>query len=242
MGGPGLKTIRPCQNLLLRSSFATVLLFGSGLYAEAQTGRANSSSTDIAVGATATGLSDFSFDRSKNEFGVWAASSLGLPSALGASRDTKFSLLMGLRYGRVLMNSSFVAIEYTVDLVPLAVVSQPKFASITPTTVTSKDRDHIYGAGAVPIGFKFIFRPGKRIKPFVAASSGPFYFSKPVPVAEATHFNFFSSGDFGLQIAVSEHRTITIGYKLGHVSNAGVSRVNPGFNSSSVFFGFSIFK
>ncbi|MGH9823098.1 MAG: acyloxyacyl hydrolase [Blastocatellia bacterium] len=183
----------------------------------------------------------YSFKDKKNEFEFWAGSSLGLPSALGASHDRSFPILIGLRYGRILLSSRVAALEYTLDVVPVAVVSEPKDAS-TGLSGSPGGRLHVYGAGIVPVGFKLILRPDKRVKPYVAVSSGPFYFTRQVPVVNSAQFNFFSAADVGLQIFASPRRAISIGYKIGHLSNAGAGHLNPGFNSSSIYFGFSVFK
>jgi len=180
----------------------------------------------------------------RNEFGFWMASSFGLPAALGSSRDASFPFILGFRYGRLLLVTKPIVFEYTLDVVPVSIVSQRKGAIVPPSgPITSgSGREHVYGFGVVPVGLKFVFNPRGRVQPFLAASSGPFYFSSPVPVANATHFNFLSAGDIGLQIPISERRKITIGYKIAHVSNAGTSNINPGFNSSSIFGGFSIYR
>jgi len=180
----------------------------------------------------------------RNEFGFWMASSFGLPSALGSSRDASFPFILGFRYGRLLLVTKPIVFEYTLDVVPVSIVSQRKGAIVPPSgPITSgSGREHVYGFGVVPVGLKFVFNPRGRVQPFLAASSGPFYFSSPVPVANATHFNFLSAGDIGLQIPISERRKITIGYKIAHVSNAGTSNINPGFNSSSILGGFSIYR
>ncbi|HYL98566.1 MAG TPA: acyloxyacyl hydrolase, partial [Blastocatellia bacterium] len=101
---------------------------------------------------------------------------------------------------------------------------------------------HVYGGGIVPVGFKLLVGPSKRIRPYVAVASGPFYFARQVPVLNSSNFNFFSTADFGLQIQAAPASAISIGYKLGHLSNAGTGNLNPGFNSSSVYVGFSVFR
>jgi len=218
---------------------ATILLLAGGAVhssARAQSG----SGTRAATASSTSTAADSSLEDHRNEFGFWAASSFGLASALGGSRDASIPFIMGFRYGRVLFVTKALAFEYTADLVPVAIVSQPKAAS--PSTSGSTGRDHVYGGGVVPVGLQFIFNPHGRIRPFLAARSGPFYFSSPVPEPGATHFNFLSTGDIGVQIPLSGNRAISAGYRIGHVSNAGISRVNPGFNSSSLFAGFSIYK
>jgi len=189
-------------------------------------------------------MGEHTLEKNKNEFGAWAGSSLGLPAALGGSRDRKIPLLIGLRYGRVLSAGKYAALEYTLDLVPVAVVSGPKGGFSNPGGVASPGggRDYAYGAGVIPVGFKMFVAPQHRIKPYVTVSSGPFYFSKQVPVPNSAQFNFLSTGGGGIQIFLSERRAISIEYRVGHLSNAGVGNLNPGFNSSTIHAGFSVFR
>ena len=187
---------------------------------------------------------EHTLEKNRNEFGAWAGSSLGLPAALGGSRDRKIPLLIGLRYGRVLSAGRYAALEYTVDLVPVAVVSGPTGGFSNPGGVASPGggRDYVYGAGIIPVGFKLFLAPEHRVKPYVTVSSGPFYFTKQVPVPNSAQFNFLSTGGGGVQIYLSSHRAISIEYRVGHLSNAGVGNLNPGFNSSTIHAGFSVFK
>jgi hypothetical protein len=187
---------------------------------------------------------EHTLEKNKNEFGVWAASSLGLPAALGGSRDRRIPLLIGLRYGRVLSAGKYAAIEFTFDVMPVAVVSGPKGGFSNPGGVASPGggRDYAYGAGVIPVGFKLFVAPGHRIKPYLTVSSGPFYFNKQVPVPDSAQFNFLSTGGGGVQIYISARRAISIEYRVGHLSNAGVGNLNPGFNSSTIHAGFSVFR
>ena len=188
--------------------------------------------------------SEHTLEQNKNELGAWAASSLGLPAALGGSRDRKIPLLIGLRYGRVLGAGKYAALEYTLDVVPVAVVSGPKGGFSNPGGVASPGggRDYAYGAGVIPVGFKLFVAPQHRIKPYLTVSSGPFYFTKQVPVPNSAQFNFLSTGGGGVQIFLSPRRAISIEYRVGHLSNAGVGNLNPGFNSSTIHAGFSVFR
>jgi hypothetical protein len=190
------------------------------------------------------GPAEQSLENNKNEFGVWAGGALGLPSALGGSRDRKLPLLIGLRYGRLLAAGKYVALEYTFDIVPVAVVSGPKggFSNAGGIASPGGGRDYAYGAGFIPVGFKLFVAPKHRIKPYLTVSSGPFYFTKQVPVPDSAQFNFLSTAGGGVQIFVTSRRAISVEYKVGHLSNAGVGNLNPGFNSSSIQAGFSVFR
>ncbi|HKV40012.1 MAG TPA: hypothetical protein VJX67_12430, partial [Blastocatellia bacterium] len=169
----------------------------------AQTVRTDSTS---GPGAGSGSAHDFSLEQTRNEFGVWVGSSLDLPRVLSDTRDTQFPLLIGLRYGRVLAAGKSLALEYTIDLIPTAIVSQPKAMPATSST----GHDLVYGAGIIPVGFKLLFAPHGRVIPFVNVSSGPMYFSSQVPVKGSAQFNFLSTADLGLTIPMSSRHAITV--------------------------------
>jgi len=199
---------------------------------------------DASTGSGASGQAENGLEKNRNELGLWVAGSLGLPSALGGSRDRKIPLLIGFRYGRVLVAVRRLALEYTVDVVPVALVSGPKGGFSNPGGLPSPGggRDYVYGAGVIPLGFKLFAAPEHRIKPYLTISSGPFFFTKDVPVPDSARFNFISTAGGGVQIFLSSRRAVSIEYRVGHLSNAGVGHLNPGFNSSTVHVGFSFFK
>jgi hypothetical protein len=225
-------------------AIAVVMLFLIPTNCNAQGTESLASIEAAATGAGASGPAEHTLEKNKNEFGLWTGSSLGLPAALGGSQNRKIPLLIGLRYGRVLITSKQVGLEYTFDVVPVAVVSGPKGGFSNPGGVASPGggRDYAYGIGFIPVGFKLFVAPEHRVKPYLTVSSGPFYFITQVPVPNSARFNFLSTAGGGVQIFVSSRRAITVEYRIGHLSNAGVGNLNPGFNSSTIHAGFSVFR
>ena len=180
----------------------------------------------------------------RNEFGIWGAISFDATTWIGATPDARF-WNMGLRYGRVLAANDNLALSWTIDAVPVAVLSVKRF-TIVPTgsgsfTVQQR-RDHTYGAGLSPIGLKLNFRRAQRLQPFASGSGGFLYFSKNVPVPTAKRFNFTFDFGGGVQIVRDSGRAITIGYKYQHISNGNRSLSNPGVDVQMIYGGFSIFK
>jgi len=167
-----------------------------------------------------------------NEFGFWAGGSPTSNVAIGRTPDTSL-LLVGLRYGRVLKAWDSVSLQYTLDILPAAVVFQP--SSVRRGGAT------IYGAGITPLGLKFNFGQQTWIKPFVAASVGFLYFTDDVPVPDSSHFNFTPEVGLGLQFFLAPKRAVTIGYKYFHISNAGTGNHNPGLDNNVIYAGFSFF-
>lgn len=195
---------------------------------------------------TAAPAENLVLERGDNEFGVWGGGSFDSPTVIGTSQDRKFGIV-ALRYARVLAANRKVAFQYTVDAVPLALLSQPNFRLIQsasdPNSFTiERKRQTIYGAGISPVGFKFNFRNTKRVQPFADTSGGFIYFTEQVPVAGASQFNFAFDFGGGVQIFNRRKRAVTIGYKFHHLSNAGTSSINPGVDANIFYAGFSVFK
>src|SRR6185503_9328344 len=57
-----------------------------------------------------------------NELGVWGGISFHSPTLLGKTPDARFGNI-ALRYGRVLASNESVAFQWTVDAVPLSILS-----------------------------------------------------------------------------------------------------------------------
>src|SRR5438067_9860624 len=60
-----------------------------------------------------------------NEWGVWGGISFNSTTLIGKTPDAKFGNI-GLRYGRVLKTSKTVAFEWTIDVIPVSVLSNPR--------------------------------------------------------------------------------------------------------------------
>jgi lipid A 3-O-deacylase PagL len=175
-----------------------------------------------------------------NEWGVWGGISFDAPTVFGTTPSARFGNL-GLRYGRVLAASKTIAFEWTVDAVPLALLSNERFVFV-PGTGYIGNRKTVYGAGASPIGLKFNFRRNHRVQPFGQATGGFLYFSQQVPVTGASRYNFTFDFSGGVQIVNSNRHSFTVGYKFQHISNGSTAPFNPGVDVQMLFGGFSLFR
>lgn len=190
------------------------------------------------------GNSSFALKRGVNEFGIFSGTSLNTPTIIGTVEDSRLTLV-GLRYGRILGTIKRVAFEYTVDVIPVAVVSQPRFVAIptAPGTFSiQKEHQSVYGVGIAPVGFKFNFRRDKRVQPFSSTSGGFLYFTKQVPAPGSSQFNFTFNFSGGVQILTSSRKAITLGYEFRHISNGGTAQFNPGLDANIIYAEFSIFR
>ena len=190
--------------------------------------------------ATSAQSSGEGIQKRDNEWGVWGGISFDAPTLFGTTPSARFGNI-GLRYGRVLKTSKTVALEWTIDLVPLAILSNDRFVFV-PGTGYIGNRKTVYGAGAAPIGLKFNFRRSARVQPFGQATGGFLYFSQQVPVAGASQFNFTFDFSGGVQVINHNRHSFTIGYKFQHISNGSTAPFNPGVDAQMIFGGFSLFR
>jgi hypothetical protein len=188
--------------------------------------------------------------RPKNEFGAWLGYSFDSPHLIGTTSERQLGLL-AIRYARTLFDTGSISLQYTLDVMPLALVAQPKITNIiftTPppvTTFVQGPREYVYGGGINPLGLKLNFRRGHRLQPFIASTAGFIASVKPVPVdvPGGTQFNFDFDFQAGVQYFNPSHdRAWMLGYKLAHISNANRHTFNPGMDGNVFFIGYSFFK
>lgn len=186
-----------------------------------------------------------------NEFTVWGGYSPNSPKLIGVTEDRHLTMV-GFGYARVLLANEVIAWKFTIDTVPLILVSQPTLGgteiaqpSKVPAALQSLiGRRTTYGIGLMPVGFQFNFRPRRRIQPVLGINGGFGYFStRDVPVPASSNFNFMFSAGPGVQIFTSESRSITLGYRFHHISNADTGNpFNPGIDSNFFYAAYSFHR
>lgn len=162
------------------------------------------------------------------------------------TRGRRF-MLASFRWGRVIGTAKGVTYEYQIEATPLALaikneVRNPAFQSAAATPLVPPTvRETTYGFGIAPAGFRFLFLPKKRLKPFIALHAGFIFFKKPVPVPDSLSYDF--TGDFGggLQYQIKRNKALSFGYRYYHISNMNIGAVNPGYNAQVFYIGYSFF-
>jgi lipid A 3-O-deacylase len=153
------------------------------------------------------------------EFQLWTG---GGPSVAGGTSDTGV-WNVGLRYGWILtrphgpgfLNGRF---EYVVDAVPAFVVFQ--------------HYNTVYGAGLNPLGLKWDFAARGRIEPYFELNGGTLFTYHNVPFA-TSNVNFTSAAALGMHLLGEKH-AFSLEVRYMHISNAGLSSMNPGINTVQV--------
>lgn len=157
---------------------------------------------------------------------------------------------LNYRHSRVLGTRKGVTYQYQFGVTPLAVftrneVANPEYVSENETPQLSPTRRKMtFGIGVQPLGFRFLFLPKSRVKPFAQTGAGILLTTRSMPVPRSTPFNF--TGDFGggVQYMLTEKKAITFGYRYFHISNGNIGGKinNPGYNANVFYVGYSFFK
>jgi hypothetical protein len=91
----------------------------------------------------------------------------------------------------------------------------------------------------MPLGLKVYTSISNSIRLFSTAAAGVLVFNDDVPVFGAPEANFALELGGGFDIRLSQRRALTVGYKFHHISNGGLSRVNPGMDANVLYAGIS---
>ena len=183
-----------------------------------------------------------------NEFAIWGGYSVGNAQLIGITTNRQLGEF-ALRYGRTLFDKPRIALQYTLDVIPVETVRQYTFTECMPTPTTTafcmNGRETVYGGGVNPIGLKLNFRREHRFQPFIASTAGFVASVRPVPVdvPGGTQFNFTFDFQAGVDwFNSSRDRAWRFGYKYQHISNAYRHDFNPGVDFHFIFLSYSFFK
>ena len=204
----------------------------------------------ICVSAPAFAQTDdnpFLLKRGDNEWGFWAGFSPKATTVFAGlhedeADDRKF-FIAALHYGRTLAANNSLALQYQLDVVPVAVATGTIVSRTTsPTGVNTFRRETAYGAGFTPLGLQLDFANGSKVHPYVHVNGGFLYFNQSVPIEDSGQFAFVGEAGGGVRIFTSERRAVNIGVRFHHISNGDTSGSNRGLNQFVIYAGFSIFK
>lgn len=188
----------------------------------------------------------FLLKRGDNEFGFWGGFSPAASTVFGGlhddeAEDRKFAIA-AFRYGRTLAANDSLALQYTLDAVPLAVATGTIVSRTIVGGVTTFQRETAYGGGVTPLGLQLDFANGSKVHPFVHLNGGLLWFNKSVPIEDAGKLALVGEAGGGIRIFTSERRAVSLGVRFHHISNGDRAGSNRGLNQFVIYAGFSIFK
>jgi hypothetical protein len=188
----------------------------------------------------------FKLKRGDNEFGFWGGFSPAATTIFGGLRDDEAEdrkfVIAAFRYGRTLAANDSLALQYTLDAVPLALATGTIVSRTTVGGVTTFQRETAYGGGVTPLGLQLDFANGSKVHPFAHVNGGLLWFNKSVPIEDAGKLALVGEAGGGVRIFTSERRAVSIGVRFHHISNGDRAGSNRGLNQFVIYAGFSVFR
>jgi hypothetical protein len=130
-------------------------------------------------------------------------------------------------------------IDYVVEFLPVAILSQPRVENFW-GGAESPDNVLVPGFGFTPFGFRFLWRRGCRVQPYMMGKAGGIFFAQPALSPASSRLNFNFQGEFGVEVPVSEHLQLRlVPMEYFHVSNGYLMPSNPGMDQLAGKFGLS---
>ena len=238
--------MKPTSRLIVSALF--VLIICASVLAQTTdpaTVSLENTSTESVAPDSSTSSSD-ALRRGDNEFGFWAGLSPSASTIFGglsdAEADDRKFFLASFRYGRTLYANDSIAIQYTLDAIPVAVASGVIVSRTVVNGVTTFRRETAYGGGVTPLGLQLDFANGSKVHPFIHVNGGLLGFTRSMPIEDSGKLALVGEAGGGVRIFTSERRAITLGVRFHHISNGDRSGSNRGLNQFVIYGGFSWFK
>lgn len=122
-----------------------------------------------------------------------------------------------------------------ININPQAIVELYLEPQINP--VASPSANVEFGCG---IGFHIIFSPSAKISPYLTFGSGLIYITQSTE-EQSTKYNFQDQAGAGVYFFLDEKSALNFGYRLRHISNAGIKHPNSGIDTHIAEAGYSVF-
>ena len=120
--------------------------------------------------------------------------------------------------------------DYVAEVLPMVLLNQPTEMDIWGDPLT-KSRKIVPGVDISPVGFRWLWRDGRAIKPFMVAKVGVVAFTQKALSSQATYENFSIRSTGGLQIRLNDRFDLRLGlFGYMHFSNGFITPVNPGLD------------
>lgn len=171
--------------------------------------------------------------RSPHELSIWGVYSNDSMRFWGKTPDATLNQF-GFSYNRTFLSHKNLTLKYQVALNLYSRYTYPEYKPGGKVVSLS-------GLGFSPAGLKLNFRTARRVQPYVSTSGGFLLLENPFPDERGTRFNFTLGAGIGIEFQLSHNLSFSTGYKYFHLSNGESGQVNPGVDSNSLYFAFTLF-
>ncbi|RMG05904.1 MAG: hypothetical protein D6735_04790 [Acidobacteria bacterium] len=154
--------------------------------------------------------------------------------SIARTKDARFGYV-ALQYSKRFFSNEKIEANYTMDIVPYASLEYP----LPQSSKRIRRRANSFGLAPIGIQIRFPLYKGKLVT-FFGVSGGFLYFNKKIPNNSGTKFNFTASLNSGIEIPISQNKSLVLGYNYYHISNGNRGIINPGFDNNVFTVGYKI--
>jgi len=146
---------------------------------------------------------------------------------------------VGVEYDRRVGHVLWARFDWVAEVIPLLILSQPKVANFWGGGMTP-EQELVPGVSVTPIGMRFLYRDGKKIRPFFMGKLGAAAFTQKALSPNATYANFNIQASFGVQYALNDRYDLRVEpFQFFHISNGYLAPSNPGMDQIGWKLGFT---
>lgn len=156
------------------------------------------------------------FPRKGNwEFGVTGGSGHAFTNKFRGITNSANLVFAGARFGWIVAAGKEWNLEYGMEAIPAFVVHQEVST---------------YGIEGAPFLLRWNFAQQHKVYPDLEFGAGVLFSNDEVPTG-TSRFNFTPQASLGISFWTRQRQTLRLGVKYLHISNAGLGKHNPGFNT-----------
>jgi Lipid A 3-O-deacylase (PagL) len=147
--------------------------------------------------------------------------------AVAVEYDRRWGHLLGARF------------DYVTEIIPVLLLSQPVVSDFWGNGI-GPNQQTVPGISISPFGMRFLYREGKRLRPFFIGKLGAAAFTKKAFSPNASYVNFNVQAAAGVQYRVSQKFDLRVEpFQFFHVSNGYLAASNPGMDELAWRIGFT---
>lgn len=180
-------------------------------------------------------------DRVAHRIGVWGGLSTANPRVFAGITDGLDLALVAGRASWRLAAGDRYALEWMVEVYPAAwLTGRPDIRLPEPApegSIPPVRELQAFGVGLAPLGLRGLIGISPRLRLSLETGAGMMFFTRPVPNELGRGANFTYQIGAALEHDIDQRRSLMLGYRLLHISNAGSAVWNPGIENGVLHFG-----
>src|ERR1039458_6691227 len=167
---------------------------------------------------------------SASEITIEGMASYGSWIIFASGRDCKI-YDVGIEYDRHIWGRFLKArMDYAAEVLPMVLLNQPTEMDIWGNPLTTS-RKIVPGVDVSPVGFRWLWRDGRAIKPYMVVKVGVIAFTQKALSSQSTYEDFSLRSTGGLQVRLNDRFDLRLGlFGYMHFSNGFITPANPGLD------------